>query len=122
MLIFNLNIFLSFIDLEPVPGSTPIGEQAKDPSLKPNPYIPEETTSSKQSGQCLCVPLGKCAAPPSGGVPLPPPGSGPLPPPGHSLPPVPPPSNVPPVNTDGAGLIDVRIVNRVGEKFNPENE
>lgn len=115
-----LNVFC--LDLEPVPGSAPIGEQKKDPNLKPNPYIPEESASSKQSGQCLCVPVGKCATPVPNGPPLPPPGSGPLPPPpipGHNLPPVPPPNNnVPAVNTDGAGLIDVRIVNRVGRQRN----
>lgn len=107
--------------MEPIPGSAAIGEQVKDANLKPNPYIPEvETASGKQSGQCLCVPVGKCASPVPGGVPLPPPGSGPLPPPpvpGHSLPPVAPPNNIPPVNTDGAGLIDVRIVNRVRQKM-----
>ena len=107
-----------FLDLEPIPGSVPIGEQKKDSNLKPNPYIPEEISpTGKQSGQCLCVPVGKCTNPAPGGVPLPPPGFGPLPPPpssGHSsLPPPPTPNNIPSVNTDGAGLIDVRIVNRV---------
>lgn len=82
-----------------------------------NPYVPEVTsTTAKQSGQCLCVPIGKCVAP-TQGQPLPPPGSNPLPPPipGQNFPPVPPPTpnNVQPINTDGAGLIDVRIVNRV---------
>jgi len=53
----------------------------------------------QQQGQCLCVPNGKCLAPT----------------PGPIQPPIPPPTpnNIPPVNTDGAGLIDVRIVNRV---------
>lgn len=117
---WKLFIFPYFIlDLEAVPGSAPIGEQKKDPALKPNPYIPEADVAGKQSGQCLCVPVGKCANPSPGNIPLPPPGSGPLPPPpipGHSnLSPAPQP-NVPPVNTDGAGLIDVRIVNKVRNK------
>jgi hypothetical protein len=81
--------------LDPVAGSTPIGAQKVDASLKPNPYIPEGTTVKQQQGQCLCVPNGKCTAPTPG----------PIPPPT--------PNNIPPINTDGAGLIDVRIVNRV---------
>lgn len=107
-------------DLEAVPGSAPLGEQKKNPNLKPNPYVPEgDSTSGKQSGQCLCVPQGKCANP-TPSVPLPPPGSGPLPPPpipGHHLPPALGHNTLPPVNTDGAGLIDVRIVNRVSRNL-----
>jgi len=113
----RLGLLAGYLNLEAVPGSAPIGEQKKDPALKPNPYIPEADVAGKQSGQCLCVPVGKCANPSPGNIPLPPPGSGPLPPPpipGHSsqnLSPVPPPPNNG-VNTDGAGLIDVRIVNK----------
>jgi hypothetical protein len=119
----HFKIDILCIDLEAVPGSAPIGEQKKDPALKPNPYIPEADVAGKQSGQCLCVPVGKCANPAPGNIPLPPPGSGPLPPPpipGHSsqnLSPAPLPNNVPPVNTDGAGLIDVRIVNKVSSEY-----
>ena len=114
-----MHIYVLCTDLEAIPGSAPIGEQKKDPALKPNPYIPEEDVAGKQSGQCLCVPVGKCANPSPGNIPLPPPGTGPLPPPpipGHSQNLGPAPNNIPPINTDGAGLIDVRIVNKVSEK------
>ena len=88
--------------MEPVAGATPIGAQKVDASLKPNPYIPEGATVKQQQGQCLCVPNGRCAAPGPGQVPPPPT-----------------PNNIQPlplpINTDGAGLIDVRIVNRVKE-------
>ncbi|KAI9557101.1 hypothetical protein GHT06_016899 [Daphnia sinensis] len=111
----RLGLLAGYLNLEPVPGAVPLGEQKKDPSLKPNPYVPEvDATSEKQAGRCLCVPVGKCASPVPN-VPLPPPGSGPLPPPpipGHSIPPPSGPHTNAPVNTDGAGLIDVRIVNR----------
>jgi len=84
--------------LEPVAGATPIGAQKADATLKPNPYIPEGTSVKQQQGQCLCVPNGKCTVPGPGAVP-PPPTPNNIPPP-------------PPINTDGAGLIDVRIVNK----------
>lgn len=117
----RLGLLAGYLNLEPVPGAAPIGVQKKDSTLKPNPYVPitdNKDTSVKQLGRCLCVPVGKCAGPPPGSGPLPPP-----PPPPHQggggqqhLPPPPPPpptpNNIPPVNTDGAGLIDVRIVNR----------
>jgi len=94
----RLGLLAGYLNLDPVAGSTPIGAQKADANLKPNPYIPEGTTVKQQQGQCLCVPNGKCLAPT----------------PGPIQPPIPPPTpnNIPPINTDGAGLIDVRIVNR----------
>lgn len=89
-----------YLDLPPVPGTKPIGATKASETLQPNPYVPVTTsTEVRQQGNCLCVPLGKCVRPsPNQGSTLPP-----------NINPTP---SVPAPNTDGAGIIDVRIVNR----------
>ena len=122
-----------------MPNTKAIGEQNAKASLDKNPYVPEGKQLGQGQGTCLCVPVGKCARSPP---PVPPPSQPALPPvaPLKPAPPVirpppqtavrppvpvqpvppkpqpvpaPPPSPPPPANTDGAGLIDIRIVNRV---------
>lgn len=116
----RLGILASYLNLDPVPGAAAIGanpapQQApqqpqqpqQPPQPQPNPYVPQITTTStnwENQGVCLCTPAVKCvkAAP----LPVPAPGpdaAGPAPgePPAPAL-----------VSTDGAGLIDVRIVNK----------
>ena len=81
--------------MKPVPGTKPIGATKAASTLKANPYVPVKTDISvKQQGNCLCVPVGKCLRP-NGGSQQP------------SVSPTPAPI------TDGAGIIDIRIVNRV---------
>ena len=128
------------LDLKPVKGTAAIGEKniENGPTAKqPSPFIPQ---GAPPTGNCLCVPQGKCQLPtpvppqppvpvpqpipvPPQPVPVPPPHPVPVPvPPPQPVPvPVPPPQPVPvppipapgPENTDGAGLIDIRIVNKV---------
>jgi len=97
-------LLAGYLDLPPVPGTEPIGAERQAASLKPNPYLPvKNNVNAKQLGNCLCVPQGKCAGPHSGaqqGSSL-----------GPNPNPVPPPVGPAP-NTDGAGIIDVRIANR----------
>lgn len=97
---YNLEMLLWFeTDLDPVAGTKPIGATATAKTLKPNPYVPvvNGDKSARQQGNCLCVPSGKCVRPSDNQVN---PSPNPTP-------------NIPAANTDGAGLIDVRIVNRV---------
>jgi len=91
-------LIAGFLNLDPVAGTKPIGATATAKTLKPNPYVPvvNGDKSARQQGNCLCVPSGKCVRPSDNQVN---PSPNPTP-------------NIPAANTDGAGLIDVRIVNR----------
>ena len=88
-------------DLDPVTGTKPLGATDVAKALKPNPYVPivksDNQGSARQQGNCLCVPSGRCVRPSDNQIN---PGPNPTP-------------NIPTPNTDGSGLIDVRIVNRV---------
>jgi len=87
-------------DLDPVAGTKPIGAQSVAKTLKPNPYVPIVTgKSARQQGNCLCVPSGRCVRPSDNQANQ------------HPVNPTPAP------NTDGAGLIDVRIVNKVSQRL-----
>jgi len=88
-------LIAGFLNLDPVAGTKPIGAQSVAKTLKPNPYVPIVTgKSARQQGNCLCVPSGRCVRPSDNQANQ------------HPVNPTPAP------NTDGAGLIDVRIVNK----------
>merc|ERR1712071_261951 len=94
VLSLRYGLLSGYLDLKPVPGTKPIGATKAASTLKANPYVPVKTDISvKQQGNCLCVPVGKCLRP-TGGSQQP------------SVSPTPAPI------TDGAGIIDIRIVNR----------
>jgi len=93
-------LIAGFLNLDPVTGTKPLGATDVAKALKPNPYVPivksDNQGSARQQGNCLCVPSGRCVRPSDNQIN---PGPNPTP-------------NIPTPNTDGSGLIDVRIVNR----------